>query len=399
LYDDLRREDGRLVITLTLKTRIPDDLRAEVSEKLPYASERLLSFEISQDGRSLDVAIGPGGDPAEVETKIRDLVTRMISGHRAVNPEEIYRHRMTPPNSAHVWESLVAMGLLAEEGPGQVALLGDASQVADALDLLFCEIARRAFVAVPHQYPTMLPMAALDRCHYFSSFPHHVTFAPHVREDVEAITHLGDPAGRGDDRSFLQHLATPAHALSPAVCFHTYLLLADRKLDRELTVTAKGRCFRFESKNMATLERSWDFSMREVIFVGPRKWVDEMRQKALREVEELVERLGLDAWIETANDPFFATNFVAKRYHQLMTQAKYELRLSLPYSGKSVAAASFNVHGDFFGRSFGIAHDEGFASTGCLAFGVERWVWSLFSQFGPNVGDWPLSVRSALIRQ
>ncbi|MEO8877472.1 MAG: hypothetical protein ABI461_17890 [Polyangiaceae bacterium] len=382
---------------LLLKLKIPQDLRGEVSEKLPYASEKLESFEISAEGDAIDLRVASAEDEADVEAKVQKLVSQMISGHRAVKPEEIYSHRVTSPNRAPVWEALIAGGLLFQEGPGQISLLGDAARVADALDRRFVAIGHDSFEATPHQYPTMLPMTALDRCHYFSSFPHHVTFAPHVREDVEAIAQVANPENHGADRSFLQHLAPAAHALSPAVCFHTYFMLADKKLEQPLTVTAKGRCFRFESKNMTTLERGWDFSMREVIFVGPKAWVDERRQRALSEVQKLVEEMELDAWIETANDPFFATNFVAKRYHQLMTQAKYELRLVLPYAEKSVAAASFNIHGDFFGRSFGITHDEGFASTGCLAFGVERWVWSLFCQFGVDIARWPNAVRTALV--
>jgi seryl-tRNA synthetase len=381
---------------LVLERKIPQDLRAEVSEKLAYASENLVSFEIAEDGASIEIETSSPDATSDVETKVQKLVSQMVSGHRAVKPEEIYHHRKAPPNRAPVWDELIAKGLLFQEGPGQISLMGDAARVADALDRRFTTIAHAAFNATPHQYPTMLPMTALDRCHYFSSFPHHVTFAPHVREDVEAIAQVADPENHDADRSFLQHLAPAAHALSPAVCFHTYFMLADRQLEQPLTVTAKGRCFRFESKNMTTLERGWDFSMREVIFVGPKAWVDERRQLALTQVQKLVEEMSLDAWIETANDPFFATNFVAKRYHQLMTQAKYELRLTLPYAEKSLAAASFNIHGDFFGRSFGIAHEGGFASTGCLAFGVERWVWALYCQLGVDVARWPASVRHAL---
>ena len=380
---------------IALEAKIPVDLRSEVSDKLPYASEKLASFALGEDGASIDVECAEGAF-AEVEAKVRKLVAQMTAGHRKVEAEKIWEHRRVSPHRDPIWNELVDGGLLAEEGPGQIALLGDAARVADALDMRFLGIGLDKFAATPHQYPTMLPMTALDRCHYFSSFPHHVTFAPHVREDVEAIAQVATAENHDTGRAFLQHLAPPAHVLSPAVCFHTYALLADRPLERPLTVAAKGRCFRFESKNMTMLERAWDFTMREVIFVGPKDWVDERRQRAIAEVQELVGEMDLDAWIETANDPFFATNFVAKRYHQLMTQAKFELRLMLPYANKSLAAASFNIHGDFFGRSFAIALDNGFVSTGCLAFGVERWVWALFAQLGPRVSAWPMRVRQAL---
>jgi len=164
-----------------------------------------------------------------------------------------------------------------------------------------------------------------------------------------------------------------------------------------LTVTALGRCFRWESTNFATCERLWDFSLREIMFVGSAEWVQRRRSEAMTQVQAIVEQLRLDAWIETANDPFFVTRFASKRYHQLLTQAKFELRLSLPYSGTSLAAASFNVHQEFFGRSFAVRTPEGgFASTGCVGFGLERWVWVLFAQHGPRIAGWPGEVRDAL---
>jgi seryl-tRNA synthetase len=222
-----------------------------------------------------------------------------------------------------------------------------------------------------------------------------VTFAPHLREDVDSLRAVS-AAPQHDEHAFLEHLRPPRHVLSPAICFHTYLGLADRQLDGPRTVTAVGRCFRYESSNFTTLERVWDFTLREIIFVGPKGWVEERRERALAETQRLVEELGLDGWIETASDPFFVNNFVAKRFFQLMTRTKYELQLGLPADGRSLAAASFNLHQDFFGKSFGIAIDGGFAATGCVGFGLERWVWALFCQLGPAIAAWPASVRRAL---
>jgi hypothetical protein len=117
----------------------------------------------------------------------------------------------------------------------------------------------------------------------------------------------------------------------------------------------------------------------------------------MEETIKLADALELAGWVETANDPFFIGRFAAKRYFQLLTRAKLELRLELPYSGGSLAAASFNVHEQFFGRAFGITDLEGQPrTTGCLGVGVERWVWVLFAQHGPRVAAWPKQVRERL---
>src|SRR5262249_17471128 len=147
-----------------------------------------------------------------------------------------------------------------------------------------------------------------DRCHYFSSFPHHITFAPHIRSDLEILNQFGASTGRSRDR-LEQTVAPPAHVLSPAVCFHTYLYFADRALPGPQTITACGRCFRYEGTNFSLVERLWDFSLREIIFVGPAEWVMARRQICVDAAAKLCADLGLDAWIESANDPFFLNNF------------------------------------------------------------------------------------------
>ncbi len=381
---------------VALDRPIPAELRAEVTEKLAYASESLGSFAIDPEGRHVDFTVVGGGSAEEVGAKVRRLVDGLVKGHRAVDKHILYSHRVTPPHGEPVWDALVERGHVFAEGPGQVSLLGDAFRVAEALDRRLATIFRDELGAEEHQYPTMLSMAALDRCHYFATFPHHVTFAPHLREDVEVLGEVGRAREHGEGYPFLEHLRPPRHVLSPALCFHTYLAFADRPLAGPRVVTTKGRCFRYEARNFATLERVWDFSMREVIFLGSTELVTAQREKVVGITRRLVEELGLDAWIETANDPFFVNDAVTRRYFQLVAQTKYELRLALP-EGRSVAAASFNLHNDFFAKSFGITSAGGApAATACVGFGFERWVWALFSQLGPDLAGWPARARRAI---
>jgi seryl-tRNA synthetase len=381
---------------IALAERVPPELIGEVTEKLAYASDRAQSARLLDDGSSVEVVLEDAGHLGAVAARVREVVGSLTRGYHEIPKEILWRHAVTPRHSAPVWDDLVATGTLTAEGPGAVMLHGEACQVLLALDRIFSDLGRTAFGAVDHQYPTVISKDTMERCDYFASFPHHITFAPHLREDVETITKVAN--AKPEDRAHAVQfaLAPPSHLLSPAVCFHTYAWLADRQLVEPVAITAVGRCFRWESTNFATLERLWDFSMREIVFVGDGDWIEERRGKTMIAIEDLVDRLALDAWIETANDPFFVTRFAAKRYHQLLTQAKFELRLALPYAGTSLAAASFNIHSDFFGRSFQMKRGDGFACTGCMAFGLERWVWALFAQHGPRLSDWPRDARATL---
>lgn len=382
--------------SIVLDTPIPEDLVADVRDKLAHASAHLARCEIAPQRDRISITVDDPAQLAATTRAVRETVDALVRGFRAVAKEVLWRHHRARSREPASWDELAASGLVHREAPGCVSLLGDACRVALAVDARFARMAA-AFAATPHQYPTLLPIATLERCDYFASFPHHVTFAPHLVDDVDRIRDVGSASATARGDAIAGALARTSHVLSPSVCFHTYAALADAYVPDNRTFTAVNRCYRWEAANFATLERLWDFTMREIVFVGDRAWVERQRQRTIVEAQRVVEALELDAWIETANDPFFVGNFAAKRYFQLLQRAKLELRLGLADAGSSLAAGSFNVHEDFFGRSFGIhAGDDSVVSTGCTAFGIERWVWALFAQHGAQLADWPRAVRAEL---
>ena len=139
--------------------------------------------------------------------------------------------------------------------------------------------------------------------------------------------------------------------------------------------------------------------MREVIFVGTETDVAARRQRAIEEVGALITEWDLDCVIESANDPFFAAMYASKTYWQTRGDLKFEMRLSVePGSegeARTIAAGSFNLHESFFGQTFSITAADGRpAFTGCVAWGIERWVLAGFTQHGFEPARWPASLRA-----
>ena len=386
-----------LRLTLHFDPPIPAGIVGDVRETISYAWERIRSHEMAADGGSATIELVDESDAPEAERRVRAIVSAMSKRQPAVERSVVYEHRLPARYTGAIDGELAASGAVAMQQPGLATLAGAAFEVIEALDRRFLAMATDVFGAKAHHYPSMIAKASLDRIRYFESLAYHATFAFSLREDMPSILNVSNDVIPIDSPPFLELLRQPAQILTPALCYNTYVYFQDRPLDEPTAITARGRCFRYESRNMATLERLWEFDMREIVFLGPKEWVEERRQMAVRATARLVEELELDAWVETANDPFFMNNFAARRFFQLASQTKYELRLSLPYAdGRSLAAASFNLHLDYLGKSFGIARDDGFAYTGCVGFGFERWVWALFAQLGPRVEGWPKSVRAAL---
>src|SRR5262249_26340713 len=141
-------------------------------------------------------------------------------------------------------------------------------------------------------------------------------------------------------------LASIECLLSPTICFHCFGWHQHSRLPAASAITAAGRCFRYGSGNMSGLESLWEFTMRELIFIGPQKYVLAQQEKAIDEVVALLDECGLAYEIRRASDPFFSEDYAAKVNEQLALDLKYEIRARLPYRGDTLAIGSFNYHQD-----------------------------------------------------
>jgi len=151
-----------------------------------------------------------------------------------------------------------------------------------------------------------------------------------------------------------------------------------------------GKCFRFESTNLSDLRRLWDFTMREVVFVGTRDYVLRRRDEAIAAFGPMLDRWHLTGEIRTASDPFFiAPDSTAKTCFQLSSGTKYEISLPVG-SEENRAVGSFNYHTDFFGKAFDIHAQDGSAlQSVCVAFGLARWIYAFMAEHATDPSAWP----------
>jgi seryl-tRNA synthetase len=245
----------------------------------------------------------------------------------------------------------------------------------------------------------LIPARYLERVNYFRAFPHSLSFVTHLREDLDVIDEFSQHAACGDHglETPLDSFANIQTLLSPAVCYHLYFALADKPLpEGKVVATAVGSCFRYEAINLTSLERLWNFNMREIIFVGPKEFVLENREIARQRMSRVFEEIGMAYRVESANDPFFIGEFRKQAAFQSAFQLKFEIRAHLPFKNSTLAVGSYNYHQDFFGRSLDISLPDGApAHTGCVAFGLERIAFAFLAQFGLDPEKWPEAVRKA----
>ncbi len=151
---------------------------------------------------------------------------------------------------------------------------------------------------------------------------------------------------------------------------------------------------------MQGMTRLWDFTMRELVFLGPGESVLQQRQQCVELVGAFLDELGLAGEIRTASDPFYiAPDAPSKTYFQLTAETKYEVSVLLSEQER-LAVGSLNYHADFFGRAFDIGIEgAGPAHSACIGFGLERLVCAFLAQHGPESDDWPEKVKTAMASQ
>ena len=382
---------------------IPAYLTGEVQSKLAYVDERIRSARVSPGGDLINLVLNQpvtAQQRDEIDAKVQRVVSTMVEG--TLKPKiqvlEDYLDRPVPYH-ADPHPELLSSGQISQEAQGIFAFGPLLTRVMEYFEGIFLDLAGK-FGAEPYRFPTLIPARYLERVNYFRAFPHSLTFVTHLREDLDVIDH------------FAQHAACDEHGLntpvgsfspiqallSPAVCYHLYFSLADRPLpDGQVTATAVGNCFRYESTNLTSLERLWNFTMREVIFVGSKEFVLDNREAARQHMHQVFEEIGLAYRVESATDPFFIGEFRKQTVFQSAFQLKFEIRARLPFKDSTLAVGSYNYHQNFFGRHLEITLPDGSpAHTGCVAFGLERMAYAFLAQYGLDPEGWPPAVQEAV---
>ncbi len=389
-------------ITFSPTLAIPDHLVGEVQSKLAYVDEDIAGAVVASSGDQITLSLRQPLDSSrqvEVEEKVQRVVASMVKG--AFRPKvQILEDYLDRPivYQADPMTELLARGEISQETQGVFSLGPLVTRLIGYFEGLFLDLAD-SFGAVPYRFPTLIPARYLERVNYFRAFPHSLSFVTHLREDLDVIDEFSQHAACGDHglETPLDSFANIQTLLSPAVCYHLYFALADKPLpEGKVVATAVGSCFRYEAINLTSLERLWNFNMREIIFVGPKEFVLENREIARQRMSRVFEEIGLAYRVESANDPFFIGEFRKQAAFQSAFQLKFEIRASLPFKNSTLAVGSYNYHQDFFGRSLDISLPDGApAHTGCVAFGLERIAFAFLAQFGLDPEKWPEAVRKA----
>ena len=390
-------------LQIPLPDGLSEHLRGELRAKLAFVDQRISGATLDRENSTIHVEFSQALGDREIsgiKDKVDQVLAAMVDHEFEPEIRILEDHSRTKFSCTQdPMPGLVAGRDVLPEGKGVFAFGPLLARLVDRFEDKMKSIAGD-FGAAPYRFPSLISPGYLERVKYFSNFPHSLCFVTHLREDLEVIKnfatdgHAEDGCVVAPDGSYAQAQAM----LSPTVCHHLYMMLADSTLPEDgLAATAFGNCFRYESINMVSLERLWNFTMREIIFVGGADYVIDRLEAAKSKMNEVLAEIDLAYRIETATDPFFVGNYRDLAAYQTAFELKHEVRAQLPYSGDSLAIGSYNRHQDFFGRTLDIRLPDGnFAHTGCVGFGFERTVFAFIAQHGSDPENWPAGMKDAI---
>ena len=291
-----------------------------------------------------------------------------------------------------VVRQLRASGSLRDVAPGISGLSGPVAALRREIEEAIGDIAR---AETPNEWyaPAGVSFDTLERAKYFSSFPQWLSTASHLGGDEATLHSIASSSSPARATASLPRAAEVA--LPPAVCYNTYASLADSTIGASLLMTAQGTCWRHEGDRHSALERAWAFTMREIVCLGTPWDVKSLLDRAVERTSALAARLGIETEIVVASDPFFAPSARGRAALQRIKGLKHELVFRFP-DGRPLAIASFNDHEEFFGDAFCISLPDGKpASSGCVAFGIERWLLAILVTHGVDPAEWPFGALAS----
>jgi seryl-tRNA synthetase len=249
--------------------------------------------------------------------------------------------------------------------------------------------------AIEKLYPVLLPMEGYEKTGYIKKSPQYAIFCGTINETIEDLEKTSFAIYKKQVNKIINE---PEYALSPSACFHTYIEYQDKELSENMVVSFRQNVFRNEGKfNYSEIGRLRDYQVREIVLIGNNRFVIEMRDKIMEATADLMNTLGLKGDISLANDSFVVPKMQMHKKIQRIDKSKYEMHLYVS-DKKKISTASFNLHGKAFTSNFNISV-KGVEDTvtGCVGFGLHRWIIAFVAQYGWNEEMWPEIVKEAYV--
>lgn len=362
-----------------------EDVDVEEFRKIiSFISEDILSYEF--DGNECNIYITELADEQEILEKVKEYSKKFVS-LKNEKKEYLYQNNYT-----RNYHQLLYDNSFFFYNDGAIGLNGKALFLYAFFEKEFKQIAHELYEeCIDKLYPVLLDITDYTRTGYLHNSPQYSIFCSNVKEDIKVLERVEEISINSDKTNIL---ASPRFVLSPSACFHVYAEYQNRILYEDVAITFTQNVFRNEGRlNFDEIGRLRDYHVREIVFLGREDFVISKRNEAISRVYSMMKEFRLCGNISAASDSFIMPQIQRFKKIQIQEKIKYETQLNYD-ENKLMSVASFNLHGDTFSHAFNIKSANGKkVVSGCIGFGLERWVMCFIAQYGDDVNLWPNRIR------
>jgi seryl-tRNA synthetase len=264
---------------------------------------------------------------------------------------------------------------------------GPAMRLFQDIEKMFLRLAGKSEAQEFH-FPVFISAKELKKLDYFKSFPQLIHFPVSLKMDEENLRTFAEGEhinAKGEMK--LTETSPICECLTPAACYHFYIYHQGMNLPQTKYFTTRAHCFRQENF-YEPMRRQRNFNMREIVAIGTMDEVKSFLAKYKELMTNILAQLKLPYSWEIATDPFFDPGN-PKLLMQTIDPVKQEM-IFMKDSPEELSIGSINFHKDYFGEGFNIKVKGETAFSGCVAFGMERWIYALTKVYGTDEAKWPV---------
>lgn len=372
-----------------VKINLTDELDFnEYRKQICFFSQKITSFR--REGNSLIIECEDNANTDKIEKKANDALKKNLESKK----EDIVIDEHLKKCKYH--NDFYRDGFIKKNSGGFVSLEGDAVILYEFFDNEFRKIAEK-LDAKEERYPILLGIDTMKDTGYYRRSPQYTMFCSDVTEDFEDLEKMSNASFV--DKNLDEVIQIPSFSLSPSACFHVYEKYRGQTMPQNSVITLNQSVFRNEGRlNWEEFGRLRDYHVREIVFLGTQEFVEQTRENIREEVMTFIRKMNMDAYITVAADAFIMPKMIKYKKYQKMEKSKYEVRVSYD-KDHTLAAASLNLHGTAFTSPFHIkVKGVDNPVSGCVGFGIERWILVFLAQYGTDSACWPDEVKK-FIRQ
>lgn len=263
---------------------------------------------------------------------------------------------------------------------------GPAMRLFQKIEKLFLRLAAESEAQEFH-FPVFISARELKKLDYFRSFPQLIHFPVSLEMDEENLRAFAEGEHMNEKGEMTLTKTRPVcECLTPAACYHFYISHQNSELKKTSYFTTRAHCFRQENF-YEPLRRQRNFNMREIVAIGTADEVKAFLARYKELMTSVLSQLKLPVAWDIATDPFFDPGN-PKLLMQTIDPVKQEM-IFMKDAPEELSIGSINFHKNYFGEGFNISVNGEAAFSGCVAFGMERWIYALTKVYGVNEADWP----------